>query len=104
MSKPVTIDLMINGELKHFEETFIPFSKHIEMLEMNDEVAEGNVTQVEWYKKKIAFVASLFSDPAVTTESVMNGLNTADGDEVMENIIAEMLGVDPNEVAEIPTA
>ncbi|BAP85531.1 hypothetical protein LOOC260_109920 [Paucilactobacillus hokkaidonensis JCM 18461] len=104
MSKPVKIDLMINGELKHFEDDFVPFSKHIEMLEMNEKVSEGETSQVDWFKQKAAFVASLFRDPEVTGKSVINGLSAATADDDMETVIAEMLGIDPNEVAEIPTA
>lgn len=104
MAQVVSIDLMINGKSEHIEEKFVPFRKHIEMLEMNAEVVEGNTTDLEWKLKKTEFIASLFSDERVTKESVLDGLSADNADEVMEMIIAEMLGYDPNSIAEVPTA
>lgn len=104
MSEPVSIDLMINGKLEHIEETFIPFRKHIEMLEMNKKIEEQEVLESDWLLEKASFIASLFRDERVTQDTVLDGLPADDANEKMEEIIAQMLGVDPNGFTEIPTA
>lgn len=100
MQKPVSITLRINGKEQTFEQKFVPFRKHIEMLEMNAQLEEEPMPAGEWFVKKVTFIASLFDSKEVTKDSIIDGLSATNADEVMENIIAEMLGVDPNETAE----
>lgn len=100
MTKPVSIDLMIKGKKEHFEQTFVPFRKQIEMLKMNQSIEDTKITQAEWLEKKAKFIAGLFDDKRVTADAVLDGLSSATAVDDMENTIAEMLGVDPNEIAE----
>ena len=104
MSKTLTLDLHMNDKIEHFEQDFVPFRKHIEMLKMNEKVSQGGITELEWLEKKATFIASLFSDKRVTMDAILDGLSSTTANEEMERVIGQMLGIDPNDVTEVPTA
>lgn len=104
MSQPVTIDLMTKNGMKHYEETFVPFRKHLEMLEMNAQLEKEPMSELEWLKKQTSFISSVFTDEEVTPDAIMDGLNSSDYKEKFELVIAQMMGFDPNVIAEAPTA
>lgn len=53
-----------------------------------------NVTPIEILKTKIEFVASLFDDPEVTTDTIIAGVDSWDLINVVDNLINTAVGGD----------
>lgn len=95
--KDLRIDLKNSkGETNTFIETDVPMQKLIDCLTLQDEFENKKIkTNVEGVTKKIEFVASCFKDKRVSAEAIIKGLDARQFEEVIEGIISQVLGQDP---------
>lgn len=95
--KELRIDLKNeNGETDTFIENEIPMQKLIDCLKLQDQFMQKTIkTNVDGVMKKIEFVASCFKDSRVTAKAILKGLDARQFEEVIEGIIAQVLGQDP---------
>lgn len=88
-----------NGEIEHYEQSFVPVSKLIESLKMTPE-NYPELDSAGWAEKNAEFMASLFDDKAVTKKAILEGVAAWDFDHIVESFDAAILGIDPKKEME----
>lgn len=95
--KELRINLMDEkGQKNTFVEENVPMQKLIDCLALQDSFEKKKIkSNVEGATRKIEFVASCFKDERVTPEAILKGLDARKFEEVIEGIINQVLGIDP---------
>ncbi|HJE96592.1 MAG TPA: hypothetical protein K8V00_03135 [Ligilactobacillus acidipiscis] len=82
------------GQTHSYEQSWIPTRKLIESFDIN---TENYPTLKEYYEKTIDFVASVFDDKRVTSDTILDGVSAQEFDDFMADFFDQLAGgTDPN--------
>lgn len=108
MERTITLDLrMNNNKFKKFTQDFVPLSKRHEYIRLEKELEaqkEKTPTDQEYTEMQADFVAGLFDSDEVTKERILEGLDTADSQQILNIIRYRVLGFSEKEDEELKKA
>ena len=91
------LDLMVNGKKKTFIQDFIPFRKSLEYTDKEAELfasksegEEPTITELSVFRAN--FIASLFDDPDLTGDVILDGLDVDDRVKILDIIFYRVCG------------
>lgn len=91
------LDLMVNGNKKTFIQDFIPFRKSLEYTDKEAELfaskadgEEPTITELSVFRAN--FIASLFDDPDLTGDVILDGLDVDDRVKILDIIFYRVCG------------
>lgn len=94
--KPIKLVVNIENKDVTFFANEVPTFKLIELLELQDEIEEGGITQAETIYKRIDFITGVFNDPRLTREVFLSGVQAPEAFDIMANIESAVMGIDEN--------
>lgn len=83
-----------DGKFKTYEQKFIPTQKMLDLIELQDKTMTGGYLLVDYRKEQVKFLAGLFDSPEVTEETILNGLNALEYQEVIDEMNQKVTGTD----------
>ncbi|MCH4175888.1 MAG: hypothetical protein LKF43_00175 [Streptococcaceae bacterium] len=99
VEKEIRLDLLVNGTVKTFTQSHVPYSKSLDYTdgeaELFKEGKDGKIIQpsersLAEYRAK--FVADLFDDKDLTVEVLLEGMDAIEKDTIMDIILYRVLG------------
>lgn len=94
MALSITLYNPKSKEKKTYTQDFVPLKKQLELLQLVPE-NYPDLNEAGWLEKNVEFSANLFDSKAVTSEAILNGIESADFEEFLERAQNSVYGVDP---------
>ncbi len=93
--KELKIDLKNEkGETNHYVETFVPSMKVLELMELNVKISKNELDYAQSLQSKVDFVASVFSDPRVTSDAILDGLPSWELNPKIDELADQIMGLE----------
>lgn len=99
MSLELKLKDLKTGKEKIYTQNWFSVRKVLELMDLTEE-NYPELDSAGWLQKNTEWAASLFDNPEVTADAILDGLDNNSFNEFFENAQNQVLGIDPKKVTE----